>query len=123
VDGKGYEVKKIYGSQILIYGTQYEQMGDLPDVTILVFKNDADDPLLQIPFSQLKDKPVRYKSVSINWVPYAHRITIDLDEKTHAEFSHKCIDDKTTKTKALRWMIDRYLNFGSWAIGSWGHGS
>ena len=118
-DGKGYEVKRLYGSRIIIYGSQYEQMQKLTDVTLLVFDDEREDPRLQIPFTEIRDKPSTYQGIYISWVPRMYRISVDMPIEMYNKFAKKCIDVDKKHVEVLRDFIGQWINIGSWNVGSW----
>ena len=54
-DGKGYEAKRLYGNTIWFTQRQFEEIKNLENVTILVFSDDKDEPILTFPATMLKN--------------------------------------------------------------------
>jgi len=82
-DNKTFEIKRLYGNQIIFYSTHYEKLK--PSTLILVFKDSETKPFLKFKFEEIKSQPKTYKNIEINWVNPNQKIkTIRLSEKTKA---------------------------------------
>jgi len=80
---KKFEVKRLYGNQIIFYNKQYQILKKLNNVLILVFRDNENEPFLKLKFEEIKDLKKQYKGVEINWVGIDEKIrTIRLSEKT-----------------------------------------
>jgi len=80
---KSYEIKRLTGTQIIFYQSQYEKLIDKKNVTILIFKDDSTSPVLTIKFDEIKSKPPKYKNLDINWVNNDKKTkTLKVSEKT-----------------------------------------
>ena len=80
---KNYEVKRLTGTQIIFYQSQYEKLINKKNVIILVFKDDSSSPVLTIKFDEIKSKPQKYKNLDINWVENDKKTkTLKVSEKT-----------------------------------------
>ena len=83
IKDKKYDVKRLYGSQIIFYNNQYLQLKKSPNTIILVFRDNETSPYLKINFTELKDLPTKYKDLEINWVDIHSKVkTVRLSEKT-----------------------------------------
>lgn len=83
IKDKQYDVRRLYGNQIIFYNRQYTQLKKYLHATILVFRDNENEPYLKINFSDLKDLPNNYKGVEINWVDVNNKVkTIRVSEKT-----------------------------------------
>ena len=67
-DGKKFEIKRLSGSQIIFYNSQYRQLKKDPKTQILVFKDNENSPILKFKFEEIITLPSNYKGIEINWV-------------------------------------------------------
>ena len=82
VSKKKFDVKRLYGNQIIFYNKQYLNLKNT-STTILVFRDNEASPYLKIPFQELKDLPSHYKDIEIIWVDIATKVrAIRVSEKT-----------------------------------------
>ncbi|MBI2105323.1 hypothetical protein HYT56_00625 [Candidatus Woesearchaeota archaeon] len=82
-DNKQYEVKRLYGTQIIFYKAQYEELAKNPKTIILVFRDNEAKPFLKFKFEEIKNAPASYKGIEINWVDLKEEIgTIRVSKKT-----------------------------------------
>ncbi len=82
-DGKKFEAKKLYGTQIIFYNTQHQQLKQHPKTLILVFRENEQEPFLKFRFEEIASLPKNYKEVEINWVNFEQDIgTIRISRKT-----------------------------------------
>ena len=82
-DNKNFEIKRLYGNQIIFYNKQYQILKKLTNVLILVFRDNENKPFLKFKFDEIKDLKKQYKGLEINWVNIDEEIkTIRLSEKT-----------------------------------------
>ena len=82
-DNKKYEIKRLYGTQIIFYNTHYHQLKKFPSTTILVFRDNEEIPFLKFKFEEIKTRPLHYKEIEINWVNKDIKIsTVRLSEST-----------------------------------------
>jgi len=80
---KDYEIKRITGTQIIFYQSQYEKLNDKKNTTVLAFKDDDKIPTLVIKFEDIKNKPSKYKNLNINWIDNTKKVkTLKVSEKT-----------------------------------------
>lgn len=80
---KSYEIKRLTGTQIIFYQSQYERLKDQKNVIILVFRDDDSSPILTIKFEEIKSKPSKYKNLDINWIDNEKKVkTLKVSEKT-----------------------------------------
>ncbi len=80
---KKFEVKRLYGNQIIFYNKQYQILKKLNNVLILVFRDNENEPFLKLRFEEIKDLKKQYKGVEINWVGIDEKVrTVRLSEKT-----------------------------------------
>ena len=80
---KSYDVKRLYGNQIIFYNKQYQELKKHTNTIILIFRDNEPTPYLKINFSEIKDLPNKYKDVEINWVDTENKVkTIRVSEKT-----------------------------------------
>ena len=80
---KNYEVKRITGTQIIFYQSQYERLKDKKNVIVLAFKDNDKLPTLVIKFEEIKNKPSKYKNLDINWIDNTKKVkTLKVSEKT-----------------------------------------
>lgn len=83
LDDKKFEVKRLYGNQIIFYSSGYNKLKNMKDVNILVFRDHENKPFLRFKFDEIKDRPKYYKEIEINWVGFDQKIkTIRVREKT-----------------------------------------
>ncbi|MAF50722.1 MAG: hypothetical protein CMH64_01395 [Nanoarchaeota archaeon] len=83
IKDKKYDVKRLYGNQIIFYNNQYKQLKKFPNTTILVFRDNESSPYQKINFSEIKDLPSRYKDIEINWVDISTQVrTLRISDKT-----------------------------------------
>lgn len=75
-DNKKFEVKRLYGTQILFYNSQYQQLRKEPKTLILVFRDNESSPFLKFKFEEIQSLPKTYKGLEINW------LNLDKDVKT-----------------------------------------
>jgi hypothetical protein len=82
-DNKKFEVKRLYGTQIIFYNSQYQQLKKDLKTTILVFRDNESSPFLKFKFEEIKSLPKTYKGIEINWVNLDEDIkAIRLSKKT-----------------------------------------
>ena len=82
-DNKNFEIKRLYGNQIIFYNKQYQILKKLTNILILVFRDNENKPFLKFKFDEIKDLKKQYKGIEINWVNIDEEIkTIRLSEKT-----------------------------------------
>jgi len=67
-DNKKFDVKRLYGSQIIFYNSQYQQIKKDIKTMILIFKDNESSPFLKLKFEEIKSLPANYKGIEINWV-------------------------------------------------------
>jgi len=67
-DNKKFEAKRLYGSQIIFYNSQYQQLKKDLKTTILIFKDNENSPFIKFKFEEIKSLPSTYKGIEINWV-------------------------------------------------------
>ena len=80
---KNYEVKRLTGTQIIFYQSQFEKLKEKKNVVILVFRDDDSSPILTIKFDDIKNKPSKYKNLDINWIDNEKKVkTLKVSEKT-----------------------------------------
>jgi len=80
---KKFEVKRLYGNQIIFYNKQYQILKKLNNVLILVFRDNENEPFLKLKFEEIKDLKKQYKGVEINWVGIDEKVrALRLSEKT-----------------------------------------
>ena len=80
---KKFEVKRLYGNQIIFYNKQYQTLKKLNNVLILVFRDNENEPFLKLKFEEIRDLKKQYKGVEINWVGIDEKVrTVRLSEKT-----------------------------------------
>ncbi|MBU2639602.1 MAG: hypothetical protein KKG75_02740 [Nanoarchaeota archaeon] len=83
VKEKKYDIKRLYGNQIIFYNKQYSQLKKQSSTIILIFRDNESEPYLKINFSEIKDLPSRYKDIEINWVDISTKVrTLRVSEKT-----------------------------------------
>ena len=82
-DNKKFEIKRLYGNQIIFYNKQYKILKKSNNVIILVFRDNENSPFLKFKFDDIKNLKIQYKGIEINWVNIDKEIkTIRLFEKT-----------------------------------------
>ena len=82
-DNKFFEVKRLYGTQIIFYNAQYKQLLKQPNTTILTFRDNESEPFLKLKFEEIKNTPNNYKGIEINWVSLKEDVkTIRVSKKT-----------------------------------------
>lgn len=82
-DSKKFEAKRLYGSQIIFYNTQYQQLKHHPKTLVLVFRENEQEPFAKIKFEEISSLPKNYKEIEINWVNLQQDIgTIRISRKT-----------------------------------------
>ncbi|MEK6856602.1 MAG: hypothetical protein AABX49_01160 [Nanoarchaeota archaeon] len=82
-DSKKFEAKKLYGSQIIFYNTQYQQLKQHPKTLILVFRENEQEPFAKFRFEEISSLPKNYKEIEINWVDLQQDIgAIRVSKKT-----------------------------------------
>lgn len=82
-ENKKFEIKRLYGNQIIFYNKQYQILKKLDNVQILIFRDNEFSPFLKFKFDEIKDLKKQYKDIEINWVNIDEKIkTIRLSEKT-----------------------------------------
>ena len=80
---KKFDVKRLYGNQIIFYNNQYKQLKKFPNTTILIIRDNESSPYLKINFNEIKNLPSSYKDIEINWVDIDTQVkTIRLSAKT-----------------------------------------
>lgn len=67
-DNKKFEVKRLYGTQIIFYNKQYQQLKHHAKTLILVFRENEQEPFLKFRFEEISSLPKNYKGIDINWV-------------------------------------------------------
>ncbi|MAG52717.1 MAG: hypothetical protein CMH62_02025 [Nanoarchaeota archaeon] len=83
VKEKKFDVKRLYGNQIIFYNNQYSQLKKNPSTIILVFRDNESSPYLKINFQEIKDLPSTYKDIELNWVDINTKVkTLRVSEKT-----------------------------------------
>lgn len=83
IKDKQYDVRRLYGNQIIFYNRQYVQLKKYPQSTILVFRDNENTPHLKINFSDIKDLPSHHKGIELNWVDIDNKVrAIRVSEKT-----------------------------------------
>lgn len=82
-DGKKFEVKRLYGTQIIFYNTQCQQLKHHPKTLILVFRENEQEPFARFKFEEISSLPKNYKGIEINWVSLQQDIgTIRVSKRT-----------------------------------------
>lgn len=82
-DNKKFEVKRLYGNQIIFYNKQYQILKNLNNIIILVFRDNENEPFLKFKFDEIKNLKKQYKDIEINWIDIDDKIkTIRLSERT-----------------------------------------
>ena len=82
-DGKKFDVKRLYGTQIIFYNKQYQQLKHHPKTLILVFKENEQEPFLKLRFEEISSLPDHYKEIDINWVNLQQEVgAIRISKKT-----------------------------------------
>ena len=82
-DNKKFEVKRLYGTQIIFYNTHYNQLKIFPSTIILVFRDNEEEPFIKFKFEEIKHQPYTYKDITLNWVNKNTKIsTIRVSEQT-----------------------------------------
>jgi len=82
-NNKKFEVKRLYGNQIIFYNKQYQILKKISNILILVFRDNESEPFLKFKFDEIKDLKKQYKGIDINWVNIDEKIkTIRISEKT-----------------------------------------
>ena len=82
-ENKKFEIKRLYGNQIIFYNKQYQILKKSNNVQILIFRDNESSPFLKFKFDEIKDLKKQYKGIEINWVNIDEKIkTIRLSEKT-----------------------------------------
>ena len=82
-DGKKFDVKRLYGTQIIFYNKQYQQLKHHPKTLILVFKENEQEPFLKLRFEEISSLPDHYKEIDINWVSLEQEVgAIRISKKT-----------------------------------------
>ena len=82
-DNKKFEVKRLYGTQIIFYNSQYQQLKNNHGTQILVFKENEKKPFLKFKFEEIKSLSKNYKGIDINWVDIDAKVrTIRMSDKT-----------------------------------------
>ncbi len=80
---KKFDVKRLYGNQVIFYNKQYLKLKKSSNTVILVFKDNELEPYLKINFQEIKDLPSHYKDIEINWVDIDTKVkTVRISEKT-----------------------------------------
>jgi len=67
-DNRKYEVKRLYGNQIIFYNSQYQQLKHNPKTLVLVFRDNETAPFLKFKFEEISSMIKNYKGIEINWV-------------------------------------------------------
>ena len=67
-DNKKFDVKRLYGTQIIFYNTQYQQLKNHQKTLILVFRENEQEPFAKFRFEEISSLPGSYKGIDINWV-------------------------------------------------------
>jgi hypothetical protein len=82
-DNKKFEVKRLYGTQVIFYNSQYQQLKQHPKTLILVFRDNEAEPFLKFKFEEISSLPKNYKGIEINWVSLQKDVkAIRLSSKT-----------------------------------------
>jgi len=82
-DNKKFEIKRLYGNQIIFYNKQYQILKKSNNVQIIIFRDNESSPFLKLKFDDIKDLKKQYKGIEINWINIDEKIkTIRLSEKT-----------------------------------------
>jgi hypothetical protein len=83
IKDKKFDVKRLYGNQIIFYNNQYTNLKNNPDTVILVFRDNESSPYLKIDFNEIENLSSSYKDIEINWVDIKSQIkTLRVSEKT-----------------------------------------
>jgi hypothetical protein len=83
VKDKKFDVKRLYGNQIIFYNNQYLQLKKHPETTILILRDNEQEPYLKINFKEIESLPKSHKGIEINWVDIENKVkTIRVSEKT-----------------------------------------
>ncbi len=83
IDNKKFEAKRLYGSQIIFYNTQCQQLRQHPKTLILVFRENEQEPFAKFRFEEISSLPKNYKEIEINWVDLQHDMgAIRVSKKT-----------------------------------------
>jgi hypothetical protein len=101
-DNRRFEVKRLYGTQIIFYNSQYQQLKKDPKITILVFRDNESSPFLKFKFEEIKSLPKIYKGIEINWV--------NLDEDIKAVRISKKTKDRLQSFGKMGENFDQLLN-------------
>ena len=82
-DGKKFEAKRLYGTQIIFYSTQQQQLKHHPKTLILIFRENEQEPFARFKFEEISSLPKNYKGIEINWINLEQDIgTIRISKKT-----------------------------------------
>jgi len=83
IKDKKFDVKRLYGNQIIFYNSQYLELKKDPSVAILVFRDNESEPYQKIMFKEIEKLPSHYKGIEINWVDIDTKVkAIRISEKT-----------------------------------------
>ena len=89
IKDKKFDVKRFYGNQIIFYNKQYVELKKNPNTIILVFRDNENEPYQKINFSELKNLPVNYKGIELNWVDIDSEVkTIRVSERTKSRLQN-----------------------------------
>ncbi len=82
-DNKKFEVKRLYGTQIIFYNKQFQQLKHHSKTLILVFKENEQEPFMKFRFEEISSLPNNYKGIDINWVNLQQEVgAIRISKKT-----------------------------------------
>ena len=82
-DNKKFEAKRLYGTQIIFYSKQYQQLKHDPKTLILVFRENEQEPFLKFKFEEISSLPNSYRGIDINWVNLQQEVgAIRISKKT-----------------------------------------
>ena len=80
-DGKGWEVKKVYGKNtIWMSASQFERIKTMKNTTVVVFNDESDTPIITIPAENIEVNKI-YNGIRLV-LPKKNTNLIDIGDKT-----------------------------------------
>ena len=89
-DGRGFEAKKLYGDLIWFTKSQFEELKSMSNVKILVFKDDSEEPIAEIPSAELKDGAV-FNGVRIYVTSRTPKTTLQVEDELLDNFQNAVV--------------------------------
>jgi len=115
-DGRSYEVKRLYGNQIMLYRKQYEALRQYKDCKIIVF-GEGDSPVTIIPLVEIGSEGLLWGNIRVNLIAMSsksHRkniyFTNDLYDRLQSYLIQRYGQGKATLSIVVEMAVKEYLD-------------